>query len=128
VSEPNISRYGQSNDQILVQLPGVTDVARAKEIIHNTAFLELKIVEAGPMSSKEALLQSYGGKVPDDMEVVSGAASAGDSATGFYLVRKVAAVTGRDLRNAKPTIDENNRQAVSFSLNNDGARKFGKVT
>ena len=46
----------------------------------------------------------------------------------FYLVRKVAAVTGQDLRGAKPTIDENNRPAVSFSLTNEGARKFGKVT
>jgi preprotein translocase subunit SecD len=128
VAEPNISRYGQSNDQILVQLPGVSDVARAKEIIRNTAQLNLKIVEDGPSPTREALLQSHGGKVPDDMEVLSGAASAGDTGTVFYLVRKVAAVTGQDLRNAKPTIDENNRPAVSFSLTIDGARKFGKGT
>jgi len=128
VAEPNISRYGQSADQLLVQLPGVTDVARAKEIIRNTAQLNLKIVEDGPSPTKEALLQNRGGKVPEEMEVVSGAASAGDAGTVFYLVRKVAAVTGQDLRNAKPTIDENNRPAVSFSLTNDGARKFGKVT
>ena len=126
VSEPNISLYGQSNDEILVQLPGVTDVARAKEIIRNTAILELKIVEAGPAPTQEALLQTYSGKVPEDMEVIQGAAVSGD--TSFYLVKKVAAVTGTDLRNAKPTIDENNRPAVSFSLTNDGARKFGKAT
>ena len=126
VSEPNISLYGQSNDEILVQLPGVTDVARAKEIIRNTAILELKIVEAGPAPTQEALLQTYGGKVPEDMEVIQGAAASGD--TSFYVVKKVAAVTGQDLRNAKPTIDENNRPAVSFSLTTDGARKFGKAT
>jgi preprotein translocase subunit SecD len=128
VAEPNISRYGSSNDQILVQMPGLTDVARAKEIISNTARLDLKLVEAGPSPTKEALLQQYNGQVPQDMDVVSGAASAGDSATMFYLVRKVAAVTGSDLRGAKPTIDENNRPAVSFSLKNEGARKFGKIT
>ena len=126
VAEPNISRYGQSNDQILVQLPGISDVARAKEIISNTAILELKIVEAGPAATQEALLQSYGGKAPDDMEVIQGSPASGD--TSFYLVRKVAAVTGQDLRNAKPTIDENNRPAVGFSLTNQGARKFGKAT
>jgi len=126
VAEPNISRYGQSNDEILVQLPGISDVARAKEIISNTAILELKIVEAGSAATQEALLQNYGGKVPDDMEVVQGSAAAGEG--GFYLVRKVAAVTGQDLRNAKPTIDENNQPAVAFSLTNDGSRKFGKVT
>ena len=126
VAEPNISLYGQSNDEILVQLPGVTDVARAKEIIRNTAILELKIVEAGPAGSQDQLLQASGGKVPDDMEVIQGSAASGD--TSFYLVRKAAAVTGQDLRNAKPTIDENNRPAVGFSLTNEGARKFGKAT
>jgi preprotein translocase subunit SecD len=90
--------------------------------------LELKIVEAGPTTTREALLQSYGGKAPEDMEVVSGSGSVGDTGTEFYLVRKVAAVTGRDLRNAKPSIDENNRPAVSFTLTNDGSRKFGKVS
>jgi preprotein translocase subunit SecD len=126
VAEPTISLYGQSNDEILVQLPGVADVARAKGIIGRTAILELKIVEAGPAGTEETLLQPYSGKVPEDMEVVQGSATSGD--TGFYLVRKVAAVTGQDLRNAKPTIDENNRPAVSFSLTNQGARKFGKAT
>ncbi len=126
VTEPIISLYGQSNDEILVQLPGVTDVARAKEIIRNTAILELKIVEAGPAGSQEQLLQTYNGKVPNDMEVIQGSAASGDSS--FYLVRKAAAVTGTDLRNARPTIDENNRPAVGFSLTNEGARKFGKAT
>ena len=129
VTEPNISRYGNEGNQLLVQLPGVTDVNRAKEIIRSTARLDLKLVEAGPSSSREALLQSYGGKVPDDMEVVSGAASgAGETGTSYYLVRKVAAVTGQDLRNARASLDENGRPAVMFSLTNEGSRKFGKVT
>jgi preprotein translocase subunit SecD len=127
VAEPNISRYGQTNDQIMVELPGVSDVNRAKEIIRSTALLELKIVEAGPAPTREALLQAHGGQVPPEFEVVSGAAR-GASGTEFYLVRKVAAVTGADLRGASPTIDENNRPAVRFLLTGDGARKFGRVT
>src|SRR5687767_8276602 len=128
VAEPNLSRYGNSGDQLLVQLPGVTDVNRAKEIIRSEAQLELKLVEAGPMPTREALLQSYGGKVPEDMEVVTEAAASGGSGPSFYLVRKVAAVTGQDLRNARPSLDENSRPAVQFSLTNEGSRKFGKVT
>lgn len=128
VSEPNISRYGQSNDQIMVQLPGVADVARAKEIIGKTALLELKIVEGGPAPDRETLLQAHGGQVPENMEVVSGATGDGTGGTSFYLVRKVAGVTGADLRGASPTIDENNRPAVRFLLTGDGARKFGRVT
>ena len=46
----------------------------------------------------------------------------------YYLLRKVAAVTGRDLRNARATLDTNNMPAVGFSLNREGARKFSTVT
>jgi preprotein translocase subunit SecD len=60
---------------------------------------------------------------------VSDTGAPGDrTETVYYLVRKVAVVTGRDLRTAKPSLDETNRPAVSFSLNQEGARKFGKAT
>jgi preprotein translocase subunit SecD len=124
VSEPSIAQQGTDGDQILVQLPGVTDVNRAKEIIRSTGLLELKIVEQGPSASKEALLVN--GEPPAGMEVVPGAGDAG--ATSYYVVRRAAAVTGRDLRSARPSLDENNRPAVSFTLTSDGATKFGKVT
>jgi len=128
VSEPVVAPHGTAGDQILVQLPGVTDVNRAKEIIRSTALLELKIVEDGPYPTKEALLQAHNGVVPAEMEIVPGVSDAAGGGTVYYLVRKVAAVTGRDLRSARPTIDENNRPAVGFSFNREGARKFGAVT
>jgi preprotein translocase subunit SecD len=130
VAEPNIARHGANDDQILVQLPGVTEVARAKDIISSTALLEFKLVEAGPAPTREALLQPFGGTVPPDQEVVTGAsdASTGDAGTGYFLVRKVASVTGNDLRSAQVGLDENSRPAVMFSLKPDGARKFSQVT
>jgi preprotein translocase subunit SecD len=127
VTEPSISQQGAGGDQILVQLPGVTDVERAKEIIRSTGLLELKIVEQGPAPTKEALTAN--GQVPPGMEIVPGATGTpGDASTVYYLVRRVAAVTGTDLRNARPSLDENNQPAVSFTLSNEGGRKFGKVT
>ncbi len=128
VTEPSIAQQGSNNDQILVQLPGVTDVNRAKEIIRSTGLLELKIVESGPSASKEALLVN--GLPPVGMDVVPGVGSVSDpaGATMFYVVRRAAAVTGRDLRSARASLDENNRPAVSFTLNTEGAAKFGKVT
>ena len=130
VTEPNIATHGDAGDQLLVQLPGITDVARAKDIIQSTALLELKLLEGGPADSRESLLQSHGGQVPPDMEVVTGAAdpASGEAGTRYFLVRKVAAVNGSDLRSASVGLDESNRPAVMFSLKQDGARKFGQVT
>ena len=132
VAEPIVARYGAA-DQIIVQLPGVTEVDRAKEIIRSTALLELKLVEQGPFPSQEAAMQAVNNVLPPDMIIVSGAedlaaTGGGTPATVYYIVRRVAPVTGRDLRNARPTIDENNLPAVSFTLNQDGAARFGAFT
>ena len=124
VTEPSISQQG--TDQIQVQLPGVTDVERAKAIMGSPGLLELKIVERQASTREELLVN---GQVPTGMEIVPGAGGIGNAATTtYYLVRKVAAVTGRDLRNARPSLDENNQPAVSFTLSNEGGRKFGNVT
>jgi len=125
VAEPTIAQQGTNNDQILVQLPGETDVAHAKGIIQSTGRLELKLVEQGPAASKEELVP--GGVVPSGMEIVSGAAEAGGG-TSYYMVKRVPVVSGVDLKNARPTPDENNRPAVSFTLSNDAGRRFGTFT
>ena len=130
VAEPIIARHSAA-DQILVQLPGVTDVNRAKEIIRSTALLELKQVDQGPFPDDASARQAYAGNLPPDLQILPGTiegAPGQAASTGYYAVRRVAAVTGRDLRTARPTLDENNRPAVSFSLNNEGARKFGMFT
>ncbi len=132
VAEPIVAKTGAGGDQIIVQLPGVADPQRAKDIISSTALLELKLVEDGPAATREALLQSRNGMMPGNMDVVPGTsdttAPGERPETVYYLVRKVATVTGRDLRTAKPSLDELNRPAVSFSLNQEGARKFAKAT
>jgi preprotein translocase subunit SecD len=130
VAEPIVARHTAA-DQIIVQLPGVSEVARAKEIIRSTAQLELTLVEQGPFSDEAAARAAMGGNVPPDMRIMPGNMSSAPgqpASTGYYIVRRVPAVTGRDLRNARPTLDENNRPAVSFSLNQEGARKFGQFT
>src|ERR1041384_773364 len=126
VAEPQIAEQGANGDEILVQLPGVTDVQHAKEIIRSTGLLELKIVEGGPAANHDDLLQ--GGKMPEGMDIVPGNADASGGGTVSYLVRKAAAVSGHDLTNARPSVDQNNLPAVSFTLSSEGARKFGAVT
>jgi preprotein translocase subunit SecD len=127
VADPVITEYGGRGDQILVQLPGVTDVEQAKRVIKTTAQLALKIVEDSA-PSQEALLQSHGGKVADNQEVVQGAgATAGQPV--FYLVRKEAVITGRDLKNARAGVDpQTNGPEIQFTLNPQGAEKFKRET
>ena len=69
VTEPSIAQQGA--DQILVQLPGVSDVDRAKQVIGSPGMLELKLVEQGPAASREDVLRATGGVVPSDMEVLT---------------------------------------------------------
>jgi len=127
VSEPVIAEYGNAGNQIIVQLPGVTDVPRAKELISSTAVLELKLVESGPAPDEATLLSPFGGTAPEGQEVVQGAAQDG-GVPQFYLVGRVPVITGNDLRNAKSTIDSIGQPAVGFTLNSAGVTKFSRVT
>jgi len=126
VAEPVIAEHGSRGDQILVQLPGVTDVAQAKRVVNRTAQLALKLVEDSA-SSLESLLQNSGGKVPDDREVVQGAGETPGQPV-FYLVRREAVITGRDLKHARAGVDQNNAPDVQFTLNPAGAEKFKRET
>ncbi|MGZ5487964.1 MAG: protein translocase subunit SecD, partial [Candidatus Aminicenantales bacterium] len=88
VSEPLIQRQG--TDKIVVELPGVDDPDRVKELIKVTAVLEWKLVKAGPAADEATLLQATNGQVPDDAEVLKGDPKRGQG--GFYLVNKVSVV------------------------------------
>ena len=127
VAEPVIAPHGSRGDQILVQLPGVTDIEQAKRVIKTTAQLSLKLVE-DQAPTEEALLQSFEGKVPDHMEVAKGQGDTPGQPV-FYLVRREAVITGRDLKNARAGIDpQTNAPDVQFTLNPQGADKFKRAT
>ena len=126
VAEPVIAATGGRGDQILVQLPGVTDVEQAKRVIKTTAQLSLKLVE-NSAATQEMLLQGVGGKVPDNMEMHPGqGATPGEPV--YYLLRKEAMITGRDLKSARVGVDENNRPDIEFSLKATAADKFSRDT
>ena len=69
VSEPTIQEHGLGQYQILVQLPGVDDPGRVKDIMQSTAMLEIKQMADGPYHSEQAALQAKGGIVPVDSVV-----------------------------------------------------------
>ena len=131
VAEPVIQRQGLESERILIQLPGVDDPARVKEIISHTAFLEWKEVVAGPAPDRESLLVAYGGTVPSDSEVVPGDRTGSDGTVvgrDYYLLRKAAIVSGRELRNARRGQGQFGEPVVNFYLVPAAGEKFAEFT
>ena len=130
VSEPTIQEHGLGQYQILVQLPGVDDPARVKDIMQSTAMLEIKQSLGGPYSSEAAALQDKGGVLPPDAILLPGHSAPGVATEGqaWYLVSRVSAVSGKDLRDAQPSRDQNGQPSVSFTLTGEGGQRFYNFT
>jgi len=131
VTEPIIQEHGLGQYQILVQLPGVDDPGRVKEIMQSTAMLEIRQSLGGPYASEQAALQEHGGVLPPDAVLMRGRSIGtrdNDSGETWYLVSRASAVTGRDLRTADPSRDENGQPAVHFNLTGEGGRRFASFT
>ncbi len=129
LTEPTVQQYGSSEDQyqILVQLPGVDDPARVKEIMQTTAQLEIDEVKDGPFQSREAALAQHGGVLPLNTKLVK-MASRGEGGESWYLLSRIPVVRGTDLRNARPGQDEMRKWEANFTLTQDGGRRFGRFT
>jgi preprotein translocase subunit SecD len=156
VAEPAISSQG--TDRVVVELPGVKDVQRAKDLIGRTAKLEFKIADDAAMppaqlmalipelektagityKEGETKLSDYvkklndaaKGKIPEGREIAFERQDKleGGGRIPYLLISKVD-VSGEDLQDAQVTIDqEKNRPQVAFSLNPRGAEVFGKLT
>jgi preprotein translocase subunit SecD len=98
--------------------------------MQSTAMLEIRQSIGGPYASEQAALQEHGGVLPPDTVLLPGTSRAGGDEGGqtWYLISRSAAVTGRDLRSAQPSTDENGQPAVGFNLTGEGGRKFFAFT
>src|SRR5208282_1804057 len=137
LTEPVVSEHGRGQDEILVQLPGEGDPARAKAIIQAGGQLELRLVVGGRTynSPAEAYQAQPNGILPPNSELLPGREERAPGQPGpagevFYLVDRYAPVTGRDLRSAKtvPSSDYPGGFEVSFTLSNAAAKRFGEFT
>ncbi len=132
VSEPTIQEHGLGQYQILVQLPGVDDPARVKDIMQSTAMLEIKQALGGPYPSEQAALQAQQtpGILPPDGMLLPGHSMPGAQMEGpaWYVVSRVSAVSGKDLRDAQPSRDQNGQPSVSFTLTGEGGQRFYNFT
>ena len=117
VAEPIIQQQG--SDRIVVQLPGVQDVAKAKEILGRTATLEIRMVDDSPAAM--AALSS--GTVPFGLERYQ------DREGHALLLRRQVILTGENLQDAQPGRDSQTQQpTVNLTLDQKGARIFRDVT
>jgi preprotein translocase subunit SecD len=130
VAEPVIQkRGGPGQNEIIVQFPGIDDPEYVKGIIGKPAFLELKLVQGNnSYPTRDLALQQFGGILPASLEILESSKAESGGNKVFWVVNKVSGVTGRDLKSAGVSRDQNGRPAVSFNLNAPGAQKFGKLT
>ncbi|MCI5850391.1 MAG: protein translocase subunit SecD [Sutterellaceae bacterium] len=117
VAEPVIAQQGAN--AIVVELPGVQDTAKAKDILGRTATLEIRMVDDSP----EAYTQMTSGTVPFGDEVFA------DREGRQVLVRRRVVLTGENLQDAQPGFDSQTQEpTVNLTLDNKGARIFKEVT
>lgn len=115
VAEPIIQQQGA--DRIVVQLPGVQDVARAKSIIGRTATLEVRLVD-----------ESVIGPVDENTAVPFGSEMFKVGRGGPAILYKDPIVTGDAITGAQASFDQNQQPAVSIDLNSEGGRRMGEAT
>jgi preprotein translocase subunit SecD len=128
VSEPTIQEYGLGKNQILVELPGVDDPGRVRDIIQSTARLEIHQVTGGPFPDQQAALQANNGVIPPDQVLLQyGGTEAGEQGQ-YFLLQRLAVVAGNDFRDAEPGVDENQRPAATFILTTTAGNRFYQFT
>jgi preprotein translocase subunit SecD len=123
VAEPNV--YKQGTDQLVIQLPGIKNAHEAISFIETAGRLEFKLVD-----SESDLQKALAGKVPEGREILYGESEGetGKITRQPYLLYKQTLLTGDRLKDAKVTIDEFGKPAVSISFDSDGAKIFDRIT
>ena len=132
VAEPVIQKYGLGDNQILVELPGISDMDKVKDIIQSTAALEIHpVVGTGGYPNEQAALAAVGGTLPPDQMMLhgSGNMATGSDADQVFILQRAAVVRGNDFRSAAQNRNGNTGQLeVQFSLTNQAGDKFYDYT
>jgi preprotein translocase subunit SecD len=133
VTEPVIQEHGLGQYQILVQLPGVDDPARVKEIMQSTAMLEIRqaLNNGASYKDEQAALQAVNGVLPDNSVLMHGRSvgATGEGSDAVYIISRVSAVAGHDLREAR--VGRNSQTGfpeVNFFLTGEGGQRFSRFT
>ncbi len=129
VTEPIIVPEGE--DRISIQLPGVDDPARVKDIIKTTAQLQFRMVEGSSGPTAEAVYAALPANLKNEVDILPSDRQdelGRRTGTEYVAVRKEVPVSGRDLKNARVQKGRVGEPVIGFSLTPDGAPKFGTLT
>ena len=141
VTEPLLQRQGRT--EIVIQLPGVKDPERAKNLIQNTALLEFKMVDEDnettlglPLqvrrSEEHDLREKFADQIPEGSEILFEPLQDGESGMPEFsrprLIRQGAVLTGDVLQDARVNYDDFSEIYVSVTFDSKGASEFGKIT
>ncbi|MDQ6664347.1 MAG: protein translocase subunit SecD [Acidobacteriota bacterium] len=126
LTEPVVQQHGRSDAEyeILVQLPGVDDPARVKDIIGQAAQLSIVDVKEGPFPTPEAALAQKGGVLPLNTHLLPYPRGGGQS----YLVSRTPVITGEDMRNARASQGDMRKWQTNFTLSPDAGKRFERYT
>jgi preprotein translocase subunit SecD len=131
VSEPVIQEHGLGDYQILVQLPGIDDSGRVKEIMQSTAMLEIRqaMNNGATYKDEQGALAAVNGVLPDNSVLMHGKNIGASGEDAVYIISRVSAVAGHDLREARVgTNSQTGQHEVNFFLTAEGGRRFSKFT
>jgi preprotein translocase subunit SecD len=131
VSEPVIQEHGLGDYQILVQLPGIDDSGRVKEIMQSTAMLEIRqaMNNGATYKDEQAALAAVNGILPDNSVLMHGKNIGASGEDAVYIISRVSAVAGHDLREARVgRSSQTGQPEVNFFLTAEGGRRFSKFT
>ncbi len=131
VSEPVIQEHGLGDYQILVQLPGIDDSGRVKEIMQSTAMLEIRqaMNNGAIFKDEQAALAAVNGVLPDNSVLMHGKSQSASGEDVVYIISRVSAVAGHDLREARVGRNSQTSQPeVNFFLTAEGGRRFANFT
>ena len=145
VSEPTVQQQGIAGDRILIQLPGVEDPTRVKDLITAQAMLQWKVMTYPPQFSanrcgsnwsppfpgtREDVIAALGGQLPADTELYGEPLALADGTVGtrWWPLKRISTVQGNDLRNAYRSSNEWGDPVVAFELTQDAGRRFEAAT
>lgn len=140
VAEPLVQRQGLK--QIVVQLPGVKEPKRAKDLIKETALLEFKLLDEDnqmkmdfparvPKEKEAEVLQQFAAKIPEGDQILFERLVDKDTGREFripFLIRKRVMLTGDVLSDARVSIGQFNDPYVSITFDGKGGREFERIT